>query len=200
MTRSHEVHATPPAERPDDALVRAIQGDPDGPAGRAAASELFARYQKRVYLWCLRYTRERERALDLSQDVFARAWKALPGYAWRSTFSWWLFVIARNCCLNAVTAPSLVRDDAADLDALPAPTLDPADAFEQALDERAAHRLLMEHLDEQERLALWMRCFERLPIETITESLGLANATGARGLLQRARRKLRAALDARAPE
>jgi len=198
MTRSLDVKEAQSAGRPDEELVRAIQADPRGPEGRAAASALFARYQQRVYVWCYRYTKERERALDLSQDVFARAWRALPDYAQRSKFSWWLFVIARNCCLSAVTAPSLLRDDEAEMDELPAATLDPAAAFEQAADEDATRRLLLEHLDEQERLALWMRCFERLPIETITQSLGLANATGARGLLQRARRKLRAALEARA--
>lgn len=187
-------------DRPDDILVRAIQHDPGGPEGRAAASELFGRYQQRVYLWCHRYTKERERALDLAQDVFARAWKALPSYQHRSKFSWWLFVIARNCCLSAVTAPSLLRDDDAELDGLPGPSPDPAELFEQTRDEEAARRLLVEHLDEQERLALWMRCFERLPIETITQALGLSNATGARGLLQRARRKLRAALASEARE
>ena len=194
MTRSEGVTEAPSPERTDEVLVRAIQHDPGGPAGRAAASELFARYQKRVYLWCHRYTRERERALDLAQDVFARAWKALPSYQQRSKFSWWLFVITRNCCLSAVTAPALLRDDDTELDGLPDPAPDPAELYEQAWDEEAARRLLMQHLDEQERLALWMRCFERLPIEAITQALGLSNATGARGLLQRARRKLRAAL------
>ena len=200
MNRSQGVTDARPLERTDEALVRAAQRDPGGPEGRAAASELFARYQQKVYLWCLRYTKERERSLDLAQDVFARAWKALPAYAQRSKFSWWLFVITRNCCLSAVTAPSLLRDEEAELDDLPATTPDPAVAFEQAEDEDAARRLLLEHLDEHERLALWMRCYERLPIETITRSLGLSNATGARGLLQRARRKLRAALEARAHE
>lgn len=198
MIRSQEATEAGHAGRADEDLVRVVQADPGGPEGRAAASQLFARYQQRVFLWCLRYTKERERALDLSQDVFVRAWRALPSFAWRSKFSWWLFVITRNCCLNAVTAPSLLQDEAADLDALPSAAPDPAVAYEQAYDAQATRRLLMEHLDEQERLALWMRCHERMPIETITAALGLENATGARGLLQRARRRLRAALESRA--
>jgi RNA polymerase sigma-70 factor (ECF subfamily) len=190
----------PAPDRSDEDLVRAIQADPDGPRGRAAASELFARHQQRVYLWCHRYARERERALDLAQDVFARAWKALPGYALRSKFSWWLFVITRNCCLNAVTAPSLLRDVETEPDTLAAADSDPAEAYERTADEESTRRLMMEHLDEQERLALWLGCFERMPIDGITHALRLENATGARGLLQRARRKLRAALEARARE
>jgi RNA polymerase sigma-70 factor (ECF subfamily) len=194
------MNLAPASDRSDEDLVRAIQADPRAPEGTAAASELFARHQQRVYLWCYRYAKERERALDLSQDVFARAWKALPNYAFRSKFSWWLFVITRNCCLNAVTAPSLLRDDETEPDMLTAAGSDPAEDFERRADEEGTRRLMMEHLDEQEQLALWLGCFERMPIDGITKALGLTNATGARGLLQRARRKLRAALEARARE
>jgi RNA polymerase sigma-70 factor (ECF subfamily) len=186
--------------RTDDELVRAAQSDPGSAAARAAASELFARYQQRVYLWCYRYAKERERALDLAQDVFARAWRALPGYAFRSKFSWWLFVITRNCCLNAVTAPSLLRDDEATLEGMPTSAPGPSEEYERREDEEGTRRLMLEHLDEQERTALWLCCFERMPVEGITRTLGLTNATGARGLIQRARRKLRAALEARAHE
>lgn len=190
------MNGRPPTGRPDEELVRLAQGDPQGAAGRAAASELFARYQQRVYLWCYRYVKDRERALDLAQDVFVRAWSGLPSYAGRSKFSWWLFIIARNRSLAAVTAPSLVRDDDDALDGAPSPLPGPAEAFERREDDEATRRFFMRHLDEQERLALWLACIERMPIETITVTLGLTNATGARGLLQRARRKLRAALAA----
>jgi RNA polymerase sigma-70 factor, ECF subfamily len=190
----------PPGERPDEELVRVAQRDREGPLGRAAASELFERYQQRVYVWCYHYAKERERALDLAQDVLAKAWVALPTFAHRSKFSWWMFVITRNRCLNAVTAPSLLRDDDVVLDGLPTAAVGPAEVFEQRHDEEAVRRLMVDHLDEQERVALWLGCFERMPVEGITRAMGLENATGARGLLQRARRKLRAALEQRAHE
>jgi RNA polymerase sigma-70 factor (ECF subfamily) len=184
----------------DEDLVRVVQADPRGSRGRAAASELFERHQARVFGWCFRYARERERALDLTQEVFARVWQALPGYGFRSKFSWWLFVITRNRCLNAVSAPALLRDEEVSPDSIPAAESDPAEAFERRADEEEARRLMMETLDEQERVALWLRGFERMSIEDITRTLGLTNTTGARGLLQRARRKLRSALAARAEE
>ena len=189
-----------PGPRPDEELLEIAIRDPESPQSRAAASELLGRYQQRVYLWCYRYVRERERALDLSQEVLTSAWRALAGFRHGSKVSWWMFIITRNRCINAVKAPSLVRDDDAELDALPATDSDPATRLEETEDEERVRQLMLEHLDEEERLALWLGCFERMPVEGITKALKLTNSTGARGLLQRARRKLRAALEARARE
>lgn len=189
-----------PGQRPDEELVSIAARDPQSREAQAAASELFGRYQQRVYLWCYRYVRERERALDLAQEVLASAWRALPGFRHGSRFSWWMFVITRNRCLNAVQAPSLLRDEGADLEGVAAPDLDPAVEYEQTRDEEGVRQLMMEHLDEQERVALWLGCFERMPVDGITRALNLTNVTGARALLQRARRKLRAALATRAKE
>ena len=50
-------------------------------------------------------------------------------------------------------------------------------------------------LTEAERQAIVMRCFERVPVGDITDALRIEGASGARGLLQTARRKLRAVLE-----
>ena len=39
---------------------------------RQAASRLLSRHQDRVYVWCYRYVRDHERALELSQEVLMR--------------------------------------------------------------------------------------------------------------------------------
>ena len=184
-------------EPTDEELIARHAADPDGAPGRAAASTLLGRYQRRVYVWCHRYVRDPERALELAQDVLLRAWRALGTFQGRSRFGSWLFAIARNRCLNALAAPSLLRDDDVELDTLPASDGTPERMLEELQDEEALRRLLAETLDPEEREALWLRCFERLPVEEITLVMRLDNATGARGLLQRARRKLRAALDRR---
>jgi RNA polymerase sigma-70 factor (ECF subfamily) len=132
--------------------------------------------------------------MDLAQEALLSAYRALPSFQGRSRFSSWLFVITRNCCLKAVAAPSLVRDDA-ELEGLPDPAGTPETLFEASQDEERLRRLLMQHLDEDERRALWLRCFERMPVDEISRVMQLENVTGARGLLQRARRKLRSALD-----
>jgi RNA polymerase sigma-70 factor (ECF subfamily) len=183
-----------PHDLTDEQLIERAVRDPQGRPGREAASELLQRHRRRVYLWCYRYVHEPERAMDLAQEALLSAYRALPSFQGRSRFSSWLFVITRNCCLKAVAAPSLVRDDA-ELEGLPDPAGTPETLFEASQDEERLRRLLMQHLDEDERRALWLRCFERMPVDEISRVMQLENVTGARGLLQRARRKLRSALD-----
>ena len=55
-------------------------------------------------------------------------------------------------------------------------------------------RILTDTLTPQEQEAIWLRWFERMPVDDITCALGLDTASGARGLLQAARRKLRVVL------
>jgi len=49
-------------------------------------------------------------------------------------------------------------------------------------------------LDSVEQQAIRLRCFERMPVDAITRALDIRGSAGARAVLQRARRKLRAAL------
>lgn len=177
----------------DEALVRIATSDKHSVRSRAAASVLFARHQRRIYLWCRRVVRDHERALDLAQDAQLAAWRRLESFSHEARFSSWLFVVVRNRCLSALRRVEVLDEGDEGL----ADLVDPATTADRRLEDAQEENLLMtlidEVLDPLERDALLLRCHERLPVETITEMLGLENATGARGLLQRARRKLRAA-------
>lgn len=181
------------ADLSDAELLRQAREDPDPVARRAAVSTLLERYQDRVYLWCYRMLREHEQACDAAQEVLLNAWRKLDLFEGRSEFSSWLFTIARNRCLSILRRPSILRDEAE----VPEPA-DPAPGpdrlFEERLEEDGLLGLLRERLDPVEQDVLWMRCIECVPVDEITRILGLTTASGARGLLQRARRKLRAAL------
>ncbi len=179
----------------DEDLLRRYLADREGAAGQAACSELLGRYQRAVYLWCLRNVRDHERAMDLAQEVLVRAFRALPSFESRSKFSSWLFAIARNRCITEATRSRIPFDTAAELDDLTSLLPNAETVLENEQASEQVRDLLRTHLDETERTALWMSIEERLPVEEITRLLGLENATGARGLLQRARRKLRAAMD-----
>ena len=191
MTKEPLEHAT------DEDLVRCVQENPMGSSGRAAGRALFSRYHDRLYAWCYRHLGDRDRAMDLAQESMLAAWRALPSFEGRSKFSSWLFAIARFRCVSALRRPRLVLDQELDADALPHPGGDPVDALIESEDEERALALFREVLDPDEQTALWLRCYERMPVDEITRVLKLDSRSGARGLLQTARRKLRAALAAR---
>src|SRR5262245_65412010 len=98
----------------DETLLDRFLGDPQGEAGRRAAGELLGRYRGRVYAWCIRMVNHHDDALDLSQQVLLKAWRALPGIQPDSRFSSWLFTIARHECLTALRPKSMKRDPDAD--------------------------------------------------------------------------------------
>ena len=184
-----------PRDLEDEQLVRAVQDDPDGDHGRRAATELLGRWRGRVYGWCFRLVRDHDDALDLSQECLLSAYRALPGFQSRAKFSSWLFSIVRNRCLTALRPRMLSKDEVADLDQLMADARSPEDEVEQRDGLDRVLRTMLRVLDAKEQEAVWLRAVEQMPVEDITRVMKLEGASGARALLQTARRKLRAAVD-----
>ncbi len=180
----------------DDLLALARANGPSREADRAAA-ELLRRYRGQVYAWCVRSVPDHERALELAQDVLLRAHRRLDTYRGPAPFHCWLFVIARNRCLDELRRPALLRRDPVEIaESLPDERT-PDRLLEERLDEEDLLRLIRETLDPTEQMVIRLRCFERMSVETITTTLRLTERSGARAVLQRARRKLRAALQRR---
>ncbi len=181
-------------EGPDEGLVREALG-PDGAASRRALDELVRRYAPRVFAHCARVVGNADDAADATQDVLVKVIENLHAFdARRGAFGAWVYSIARNHCLNVLRARR-VREggglsDAADV----AGEDDPATrAFEDA---EALERLLerfADVLDPVEVQALVLRYVEGVCVDDITRLLEIRSASGARGVLQRARRKLRRA-------
>jgi RNA polymerase sigma-70 factor (ECF subfamily) len=61
-----------------------------------AYNQLVLRHQGKIYAMIRNMIRNEADAWDLSQDVFIKAWKALPSFENRSLFSTWLFRITHN--------------------------------------------------------------------------------------------------------
>jgi RNA polymerase sigma-70 factor, ECF subfamily len=73
----------------------AIAGD------ERAFESLYRATSGRVYAICLRMTGDRERAAELTQDVFVRAWERMDGFRGDSAFESWLHRIAVNVVLES---------------------------------------------------------------------------------------------------
>ena len=189
-----EDRQTPGRQQGDDELIAQALGAPDGRQGKEAASRLLARYQDRIYIWCLKHVRNHELALDLAQDVLISAYRNLASFTGKAQFGSWIFSIARNRCLSELRRPSIVLVDGAEIDHIAAREGDPLQQVIDRMGEDALLELISAELEPQEQEALWLRCIDLVPVEMITELLAIEDVSGARAVLQRARRKLRAAL------
>jgi RNA polymerase sigma-70 factor (ECF subfamily) len=184
-----------PRTETDLDLVRQALAEPGSEEARRAASRLFERYQEAVYIWCNRYARDHDRAMDLAQDVLLRAYRSLSSFEGRAHFGSWLFAIARNRCISEMQRARDLRDEDVDPDDLASEGLDPENDFLRAQGERALLGIIREHLTPVEQEAIWLRCVERMPLPAITRVLAIEQRSGARGVLQQARRKLKAAME-----
>lgn len=181
----------------DEALVDLVRGGAQSPSGRAAMSVLIERYQEKIYLWCYRRLRNRDLALDAAQDVLISIVKSLEGYRGDAPFSAWAFIITRNRCFRTGKRAAKDGYEEIPLELLADEGPQPDEWTAQVRGYEETFKLVSEELDPLEQRAVWLRCFEELPVDEITRELKLEARSGARGLLQNARRKLRAAMERR---
>jgi len=122
------------AEGESALIARARRGD------TAALDQLYRRHRDYVYTLCLNLCGNREEAHDLLQETFVRAWRGLPKFAGRSSFSTWLYRIAVNVARSAARR----RRDPVALPAKPEADLETVDRVRSALARlKPAHRLAL---------------------------------------------------------
>ena len=87
------------AKSSDQLLVERVQqGD------RSAFDILVVKYQHKVVKLVMRYVRDQAEALDVTQEAFLKAYRALPGFRGDSAFYTWLYRIAINTAKNHLVA------------------------------------------------------------------------------------------------
>jgi RNA polymerase sigma-70 factor (ECF subfamily) len=68
----------------------------------AAFDELMRAHEDRVFAVCLRMLRDREAALDATQETFIAVFRKADRFAGRAAFSTWLYRVAVNTCYDQV--------------------------------------------------------------------------------------------------
>ncbi len=185
-----------PGETPVDehALLRAAsQGD------RTAFGRLVDMYQKRAYTAAYAMVNNRQDALELAQEGFARAFKAMGRFDTAQPFYPWLYRIVKNACLNHLKKKR--RHGEVSLDSLvesgfspPSHATTPMQAATRDETRTEIWRAI-EQLPAMHREILVLRHFEDLSYSEIAECLDIAPGT-VMSRLHAARRKLREALEA----
>jgi RNA polymerase sigma factor (sigma-70 family) len=169
--------------QPDGRLVSLVR---DG--YESAFEEIFRRYGAALRSYAASIVTP-QRADDVTQDAFTKAYLALRGTDKEIQLRPWLYRIVRNTALTSI------RDqpkDGVELDEAHSAGLSPEELAEQ----REAIRQLMtglRELSEPQRAAIVMRELEGLSHEQIAASLGLSGGA-VRQQIYRARRALREGL------
>ena len=90
----------PTGERAADLVLvkRVQQGD------RAAFDLLVVKYQHKIVKLIMRYVRDASEALDVAQEAFLKAYRAIRSFRGDSAFYTWLYRIAINTAKNHVVA------------------------------------------------------------------------------------------------
>lgn len=123
--------------------------------------ELYERYQRRLYGYCVQMLKDGDLAHDLFQETFIRVSRKRHHFR-GGNFSGWLFAIARNQCLNAlrdrVTHASI--DDIAE----------PSAPHKELYDETAEIlRSAIETLPEEMKEALILRVYSGFSYQEIAD-------------------------------
>jgi len=163
-------------------------GTPIPPPLAAQIDGLFASCQTRVYAICRRMSGSEEAALDLAQDAMLTGYRKLHEFRGESALGTWLYGIAKGLCMNAIRRRREVLSEDGLLE-----VGDPSRSVLSAMrrDEREdLIRQAAATLSPLEQEAVYLRYVEDVPQERITALLGITQASGARGLLQKCRRTL----------
>ena len=78
----------------NDLIIEARNGN------NTAFTNLFYRYDKKVFSIAAQYFQSSDDAKDVYQEVFIRVYKGLKKFEFRSEFSTWLFRVTTNVCLT----------------------------------------------------------------------------------------------------
>jgi RNA polymerase sigma-70 factor (ECF subfamily) len=174
-------------------LLAAKRGD------RAAFGRLVSMHQKRAYAAAYAIVGNSQDALELAQEGFARAFKAMARFDTTQPFYPWLYRIVKNACLNHLKKKR--RHGEVSLDSLVesgfSPVAEVATPWQVAARCEARSEIwrAIEQLPAMHREILVLRHFEDLSYKEIAECLEIAPGT-VMSRLHAARKKLREVLEA----
>jgi RNA polymerase sigma-70 factor (ECF subfamily) len=170
----------------------------------AAFQRLVQLYQRKVYGIAYGMVRNRDDAMDLTQDAFIKVHKNLKRFKGSSSFYTWLYRIVRNLCIDHLRRTG--RQRASEYDDARAPSVEakgsgllpdrvemsPSDVL-QRREQRALLEQALAQLSPTHRAVLLLREVEGLSYSELAETLDCAKGTVMSRLFH-ARRNMQRAL------
>lgn len=154
-------------------VLRAQAGD------RRAFDLLVLKYQQKVSNLISRYMRDSSEVMDVAQEAFIKAYRALPGFRGESAFYTWLYRIAVNTVKNHLVAQGR-RPPGDDVEAEVAEQMDMGGRLRESatperllLSDEMARTIqsALDDLPDDLRTAIVLREFEGMSYEEIATAM-----------------------------
>ncbi len=147
---------------------------------RSTFEGIVERYRDRVFQMAI-WQVGRSQAEDLAQDIFVEVFRSAHTFRGRSSFSTWLYSVAKNVCRRHIrkrsTSPRLLSlVDSEDFGEVPDPTMDTARSA-QTKESEGLVRQAVEELPLEHRMTLILREWEGLSYQEIAEALKIPVGT-----------------------
>jgi len=151
---------------------------------------LVERYQRKIYAVALGMVKDKEEALDVSQEAFVKVYKYLDHFKGDSSFYTWLYRITVNICIDALRKKQALRGEQVELDE--AVKMDTAEANigalgsrlgtnpqKSALRKELAEKIqqALETVPEKHRAILLLREVEGMSYEDLSRTLQIPKGT-----------------------
>ena len=151
---------------------------------------LVERYQRKIYAVALGMVKDKEEALDISQEAFVKVYKYLDHFKGDSSFYTWLYRITVNICIDALRKKQALRGEQVELDE--AVKMDTAEANigalgsrlgtnpqKSALRKKLAEKIqqALETVPEKHRAILLLREVEGMSYEDLSRTLEIPKGT-----------------------
>ena len=169
-----------------------------------AFEQLVSIYESAVYNAAFYMTKDREDALDVSQEVFIKLWQSLPSFRGECSIKSYLMKLTKNASLDLLrrrshrqTESLTLENDKGEEIQLDIPDTseeaNPSDAYLKKEKIRKVREGIMK-LDEEQRQIIVMRDMENMPYSEIAFALGIGEGT-VKSRLHRARSALKKILE-----
>ena len=159
----------------EDLARRAQQGDQD------AFAELVHRYERQIFSMAYRLVGDYDEAADLAQEAFLRIYRMLDRYDSQKKFFSWMYRVAQNSCLNALSKRpgNVIPVERAEEYMAPADGANPAEPEQNYLNQELRQNIdqAIAELPENYRDVIYLRYIEDLSYQQIAETTGLPVST-----------------------
>ncbi|MGK0365331.1 MAG: RNA polymerase sigma factor (sigma-70 family) [Saprospiraceae bacterium] len=169
----------------DAELVMAYQNDSD----THVFGELYNRYNRKIFLYVQKILKNREDALDVTQEIFIKISKSLHDIKEAQAFIKWLFLVARNAAIDYAVKKN--RTKTSSLENVEEPEDEEFDMYSALLkeDQYCNMQAAMSQLQREDKAILTDKYFNDKSVKELMTDYGMSSSA-IKMRLMRSRQKL----------